>query len=165
MSVLPREFFVMYRFVFFVSILAVLSTGSLVTIGNAAPFRCAIQKFSQEFENSEAVFVGSVVSVEKEGNRKTFVFEVARFWKGITSKRVTVSVGENRRYQAIYKEGKTYLVFAKKNEDSGELFDSRCSRSTEIDGTSSNLSDVMKSLGTAKTCIDLEEKEVNEQSK
>lgn len=123
--------------------------------------KCAMPSFEVEYEHSTSVFVGEVIEVSKEGDKRQFVFEVKRFWKGVTSKKLKLSVTENMRFQAPFEEGKTYLVFAKKNEDDGELFDGRCSRSAEIGGYSSTLEGDVEKLGDAKTCISLGSKEIN----
>lgn len=124
--------------------------------------KCAMPTFAAEFDQSTAVFIGEVVKDEKKGDNRFFEFEVKRFWKGVSSRIVSVSVSESMRYQAFYEEGKTYLVFAKADDD-GHLFDGRCSRSAEVDGSSSTLKADLEKLGEAKTCIDLEGKEKNEE--
>ena len=117
--------------------------------------KCFFPSFIQEFERSGAVFVGEVLKESKDGNNKEFVFLVNRYWKGISSRKLTIRVAENPRFKAQFKEGKTYLVFARKDEDTGTLYDGRCSRSAQIGGYSSNLKDDLEKLGDVKTCIDL----------
>ncbi len=126
----------------------------------ATPFKCATPSFDSEYRDSSAVFVGEVTKSGKEGDKRLFVFRVKHFWKGVSSKEIEISVFENMRYQAAFEEGKSYLVFAKSNED-GSLYDGRCSRSGEIGGYSSSLKDDLLSLGEPKTCIDLKEEENN----
>ena len=142
---------------FFVIAVIGTLTESSSAFSPAEEMRCAIATFDVEYDRSAAVFAGKVVKMKKEGNKKHFVFKVKRFWKGVSSKKIELSVSENPRYQAIYEEGKTYLVFAKRNEDTGALWDGRCSRSAEIGGYSSNLKNDLEKLGEGKTCIDLSE--------
>ena len=117
---------------------------------------------AKEYKYSAAVFIGEVVKVSKEGNVKRFEFDVERYWKGVSSKKIVLSVYENMRFQAQYKEGRRYLVFAKKSENNDILIDRRCSRSTEINEYLTTLETDLEKLGEAKTCIDLKEKEVDE---
>ncbi len=143
-----KNFFILVCFFFF----------GLVSAQNsvAAPAKCAIPSFNNEFKNSAAVFVGEVIRSSKSGDKRSFVFRVRHFWKGVNSREIEVSVFENMRYQAGYEDGKSYLVFARSNED-GTLSDGRCSRSAEIGGYSGSLKDDLQTLGEPKTCIDLKE--------
>lgn len=120
--------------------------------------KCAIQKFDDEYANSKAVFIGEVISVEIDGDKKIYEFKVKKYWKGIEDTKVKVAVYENMRFQSPYNAEKTFLVFAKEDEN-GELFDQRCSRSKDLNGTSADLKDDLKKLGEGKTCISLEDKE------
>ena len=121
--------------------------------------KCAMPSFAQAYKNSAAVFVGEVIKEAKVGDNREFIFRVERYWKGIAAKKVKVLVYENPRYQAQFEKGKSFLVFATEDEDSGILFDGRCSRSAEIGGYSSSLKDDLDKLGAGKTCIDLNEAE------
>ena len=140
-------------------LLAILCTAiSAFGIEPAADNRCAIRSFQAEYEASAAVFVGEVVKMQESDGSKYFVFKVSKFWKGVRSEHIKVRVHENPRFQSPFEEGKTFLVFAKK-DDEGILWDGRCSHSSEIGGTSSTLKDDLEKLGEAKTCIDLKEGE------
>ncbi|NNE66652.1 MAG: hypothetical protein HKN33_08795 [Pyrinomonadaceae bacterium] len=121
---------------------------------NEASTRCSLRSFQAEYRVSAAVFVGEVVKMNESEGKKYFVFKVKKFWKGVRSEHVKVFVRENARFQSPFEEGKTFLVFAKKDDD-GVLRDGRCSHSAEIDGTSSTLKDDLEKLGKGKTCIDL----------
>ncbi|MCB1023528.1 MAG: hypothetical protein KDB79_04005 [Acidobacteria bacterium] len=111
--------------------------------------KCAMLKFDAEYKNSKAVFVGKVIAIEKDGDSRIFEFEVQKFWKGIDSKTVKVSVYENMRFQAQFKVDREYLVFAK-GSDSGILWDGRCSRSRDLAGFGGEVDEDLKSLGDAK---------------
>ncbi|MEZ5345506.1 MAG: hypothetical protein R2681_08130 [Pyrinomonadaceae bacterium] len=118
--------------------------------------KCAIPKFDAEYENSKAVFVGTVIKVEKEGDKRIFEFEVDKYWKGVESKTVIVAVTENMRFQAQFKLDGQYLVFAKDDEEGG-LWDGRCSRSKDLTGFGGEVEEDLKKLGEAKNCIPLNE--------
>ncbi len=121
-----------------------------------SPFaKCAIMKFKDEYKRSKAVFVGKVINVDRDGDKKVFEFAVKKFWKGIDGKKVKVSVHENRRYQAQFKIDRSYLVFAKES-DKGEIWDGRCSRSRDLEGYREAVEEDLRKLGKGKTCIDLE---------
>ncbi len=117
--------------------------------------RCATPNFEKEYKNSKAVFIGEVINVEKDGNKKITEFKVKKYWKGIKETKVKVTVYENPRFQSPFDEGETHVVFAKDDEEGG-LRDGRCSRSKDMNGFSPFLKDDLKKLGKGKTCIDLE---------
>jgi hypothetical protein len=133
-------------------------SGAVAATSGSIGRKCALPSFSRAYEYSSAVFVGVVLSESKVGDIKEYKILVKRYWKGVKSKKVELSVYENRRFQAQYKEGRTYLIFAREDDD-GRLIDGRCSRSSEIGGYSSNLKGDLEKLGEAKTCIDLKEEE------
>lgn len=114
--------------------------------------KCAIPKFDDEYENSKAVFVGTVNDVKKDGDKKIFEFEVSKYWKGIESKIVKVVVTENIRFQAQFKLDGQYLVFAKDDEEGG-LWDGRCSRSRDLEGFGGEVEEDLAKLGDAKIFI------------
>ena len=135
---------------------AIFSTPNFYSIAKTkVPAKCATLAFEKAYKRAGAVFVGNVLNISKEGNTKTVKFKVIKYWKGIEKTIVTVSVYENPRFQAPYKEGKRYLVFAKSKEKSG-FWDGRCSRSRDIEGFSPSLKDDLKALGKSKTCISLD---------
>ena len=123
-------------FLALVTIALVLSvfTSSKVEIEakeSAISAKCATREFNEEYKYSKAVFVGKVLSVREEpGSKKIIEFKVAKYWKGVKTKKVEVTVYETSRYQAWYEVGKDYLVYAR--DDNGSLMDGRCSRSREI---------------------------------
>jgi hypothetical protein len=114
----------------------------------AAAGRCAIPKFEKAFEQAGAVFVGKVLSRETEGGTKVFELEVEKYWKGVEDKKITVYVYENPRYQAQFKVGESYLVFAEAGDD-GKFFDRRCSRTKSMENDFGDLKDDLKKLGKA----------------
>ena len=107
--------------------------------------KCAIPNFENEFRNSKAVFVGKVTKVTKVGDDRVFEFAVEKYWKGATTKRITVSFYETTRYQAWFKLGETYLMFADRDSD-GRFTVARCSRSKDL----SDAGEDLKRLGKAK---------------
>ncbi len=126
-----------------------------LAVENHSPMNCIIRGFEGEYKNSKAVFIGEVINIEKEGDKKIIEFKVKKFWKGIKDSKVKVVVYETFRFESPFDIGETHLVFAKDN-GAGELWNHRCSRSKDLNGTSSDLEDDLKSLGKGKTCINLE---------
>lgn len=118
--------------------------------------RCATPKFDVEYKNSKAVFVGEVVNVEKDGDKKIIEFKVKKYWKGVKETKVKISVYETPRWQSPFDVSETHVVFAKDDEEGG-LRDGRCSRSKDLEGLSADLEDDLKKLGEGKTCIDLKD--------
>lgn len=108
--------------------------------------KCAIPSFQTAFEQAKTIFAGKVLSVEKNGDTKTFEFEIARYWKGAGKRKVKINVYETSRYQAFFKKGEKYLVFAGAKED-GKFYVARCSRSKEM----SEASEDLELLGEAKS--------------
>src|SRR5215203_622674 len=94
--------------------------------------KCAIQSFQAAFDGSKAVFVGEVVGEEKNGDIRTFDFKVEKYWKGADAKRLEISVYETSRFQAWFKQGGKYLIYAPADED-GHLRVYRCSRSRDLE--------------------------------
>jgi hypothetical protein len=112
---------------------------------NAANGRCAIMDVKTALRASSAIFAGRVLSETKNGSEKTFEFRVEKYWKGVGKKKVKVSVQETARFQAWFRVGESYLVFARDGED-GRLRDYRCSASKLLSEASKDL----KALGRAK---------------
>ena len=108
--------------------------------------KCAIPNVKTAYANSTAVFAGEVLSVEENGDVKTFIFRVEKYWKGVKSEKIKVSVNETMRYQAWFKVGEKYLVFAHDSEKDGKLWDGKCSGTKRLDDASKD----MKELGKAK---------------
>ena len=135
-------------------ILTVAAFGVFLTVerysGTAA--RCAVSTFEIELERSDAVFVGVVKKIEKDGNRKTFTFEVDRYWKGDGSREIKVNVYENPRFQAQFAENGRFLVFAKPDGEDGKdgLMDGRCSRSKDLDRFPEGAKEDLLRLGEGK---------------
>lgn len=111
----------------------------------AAGGKCRIPEVKTAYANSDAVFAGDVLSVNKRGNEKIIELRVKKYWKGVKNKRVKISVYETARYQAWFETGKSYLVFARKAAD-GNLHDGRCSGTKLLSEASKDI----KELGRAK---------------
>ena len=115
-----------------ISMSAVFPCGVRKASGNSA--KCAPPAVEAAYKNSKAVFVGEVLSVASDGDVKTFTFAVEKNWKGATSEEIEVSVQETMRYQAWFKVGEKYLVYARGNgKDDERLWEFRCSRSKSLE--------------------------------
>ncbi len=113
--------------------------------GSSASAKCAVPPLKQAYAGANSVFTGKVLSITQNERAKTFEFEVEKYWKGSKSKKISVKVYESTRFQAFYRVGGKYLVFARA-EDEGVLTDGRCSRSKDI----SDAADDLKGLGKAR---------------
>lgn len=107
--------------------------------------RCAIASFQTAYNQSKAVFVGEVVGDEKDGDTRKFDFKIEKYWKGADAKNVEILVYETSRYQAWFKKGEKYLIYAVADED-GKLHVGRCSRSRDVE----NAEEDLQKLGKAK---------------
>jgi hypothetical protein len=107
--------------------------------------KCAIASYQSAYSQSKAVFVGEVVGEEKNGDTKTFKFKVEKYWKGKRAKNIEINVYETSRYQAFFKKGEKYLIYATADED-GKLHVGRCSRSRDLD----NAEEDLQKLGKGK---------------
>jgi len=107
--------------------------------------RCAIASFQAAYNQSKAVFVGEVVGEEKDGDTRKFDFKVEKYWKGSDSENVEIFVYETARYQAWFKKGGKYLIYASADED-GKLRVGRCSRSRDLE----NAEEDLQKLGKGK---------------
>ncbi len=122
--------------------------------------KCAMLNFEKAYENASAVFVGEVTGIKKDGNKRVFTFKVKKYWKGVEGKTIAVAAHENRRYQAPFKKGASFLVFAKADEDGG-FWDGRCSRTRNMESYAPSLKEDLEKLGKGKT-VDEEMKECEE---
>jgi len=136
-----------------ISIAFALSEKGVSAVGRAETAKCATMTFEKEYEQTKAVFLGEVLNARKEGDKSIFEFRVKKYWKGIARRNVIVEVNEYARYQAQFKIGGKYLVFARAEGD-GRLFDMRCSRSKDLDGYGGAVQEDLKKLGKAKTFKD-----------
>jgi hypothetical protein len=100
--------------------------------------KCAIPAFRSAYSQSKAVFVGEVVGEEKSGDTRIFDFKVEKYWKGTKSARLKIMVYETARYQAWFKKGGKYLIYATAGTD-GELYVGRCSRSRDAEDAEEDL--------------------------
>lgn len=108
--------------------------------------RCGVLTVKGALQHSTAVFVGEITGEEKNGDIKTFKFEVEKYWKGAKKKEIEIFVYQTARYQSPFKEGEKFLVYAVADED-GKLTVSRCSRSRALE----HAEDDIKQLGEGKT--------------
>ena len=111
---------------------------------SAGAGRCAIAKLKTEYANSNAIFVGEVLSVSSDGDIKTFTFKIEKRWKGAASKETKVSVQETTRHQAWFEVGEKYLVFARGDETDGKLWEVKCSRTKSLGDASEDVSELGK---------------------
>jgi len=107
--------------------------------------KCAIASFQTAYSQSKAVFVGEVVGEDKDGDTRTFDFKVEKYWKGSDAAKVEILVYETARYQAWFKKGGKYLIYATADED-GKLHVGRCSRSRDLE----NAEEDLQKLGKGK---------------
>ena len=115
--------------------------------------KCAVSSFEIEFERSEEVFVGTVTGIEKSGDESVATFRLEKYWKGSGSRIASVSVYENPKFQSPFREGGRFLVFAKPDEEeSGKLYDGRCSRTTDLDRNPERAEDDLAKLGPGTMC-------------
>ena len=121
------------------------AVSSKIVIAEGEMGKCRILSFREAFEASEAVFVGKVLSEEKSGDVRTFEFEVEKYWKGESKKKIKINVYETMRYQARFQVDERYLIYANAN-DEGKLSVGRCSRSREADDASEDI----EKLGAGK---------------
>ena len=120
-------------FAAFVSAIGFGFSSNFQTAESAAGFggKCRIPDFQAAYRESKAVFTGEVVGEEKRGDTRIFDFKLEKYWKGPNDKRVEILVYETARYQAWFKEGGKYLIYASVGND-GKLHVGRCSRSRDI---------------------------------
>ena len=107
--------------------------------------KCRIPTFNEAYDYADAIFVGKVIGEEKNGDVKTFEFEVEKYWKGAKKTKIKINVYETARYQAWFQTGEKYLIYATADDD-GKLKVGRCSRSNEAE----NASEDLEKLGAGK---------------
>ncbi|HMS43287.1 MAG TPA: hypothetical protein PKE69_23865 [Pyrinomonadaceae bacterium] len=107
--------------------------------------KCYVFSYEEAFKSGKAVFVGKVLSEEKRGDTRYFEFEVEKYWKGANKKKIEIGVYETMRYQANFKTGERYLIYANANSE-GTLSVGRCSRSR----TAEQAEEDLDKLGTGK---------------
>lgn len=140
-----------YRIALFILIFSAICltlSSNLKTAGGYEPeneaAKCAIASFQKAFQGAGAVFTGEVLGFEKNGDTKTFEFKIEKYWKGASKRTIKINVYETPRYQAFFKKGEKYLVFADADAK-GSFFVARCSRSRGIGSAAEDL----KLLGKA----------------
>lgn len=108
--------------------------------------KCKPADFKYAYADAKAVFTGEITDVATDGDVKTFTFKVEKYWKGAASKRIEINVQQTMRYQAWFKVGEKYLVFARGDESSEKLWERRCSRTKLL----ANASEDLQQLGKGK---------------
>jgi hypothetical protein len=106
--------------------------------GGALNSKCAIPSFQTAYGQAKAVFVGEVAAEEKQGDIRTFDFKIEKYWKGADAQNIEILVYETARYQAWFKTGGKYLIYADADEG-GKLHVGRCSRSRDVEGAEEDL--------------------------
>jgi hypothetical protein len=114
-------------------------------LANIEAEKCAIRSFESELRDSKAVFTGKIIGESKKGDIRIFELAVEKYWKGRVGKRIKVNIYETMRYQAWFKLGEKYLIFAYESDD-GALSVERCSRSKGL----SEAKDDLRKLGASK---------------
>jgi hypothetical protein len=112
----------------------------------SAAGKCAIPTRPEAYRQAAAVFVGQVLEEEKKGDVRSFKFSVERYWKGPGRNQMKIDVYENTRYQARFRTGEKYLIYAEAGGKKDSLNVVRCSRSREVGGAADDL----KQLGKGK---------------
>ena len=93
-------------------------------------------------QNSAAVFVGRVTSVEKSDLTNKYQFFVSKQWKGIKGNTASVVTANNSAACGInFDENRDYLVYAYKNDDD-QLRTNLCSRTKRAEGADAELAEL-----------------------
>jgi hypothetical protein len=121
-------------------LLSMFATLSFQAVSPKDRAKCKVSNLKAEYTSAKAVFVGKVLSESKDGDVKTFVFEVERRWKGAPYKKIEISVQETMRYQAWFEVGEKYLVYARADAENKKLRETRCSRTKRLADASADIS-------------------------
>lgn len=113
---------------------------------------------AEERDNSNAVFQGTVESIQSSSTTKnTVIFQVDKYWKGNVGKTITVQTEENSASCGYpFQEGKKYLVYTRNTIDLRNFSTGLCSRTNLLTKAEKDLS----SLGQAQIPLDPQQ-EVN----
>src|SRR5262245_54109610 len=69
---------------------------TVIIVPGAAAYKCKpVGTPLEELKQADAVFVGKVRQVKEEESVRVAEFEVEKYWKGATSKTITVSSGKH----------------------------------------------------------------------
>jgi hypothetical protein len=123
----------------------VLTAFNFPVLGKSFICDCAVTSVKQEYKRSKAVFVGKVTNIIENDDSKTFEFRVEKYWKGVTTKIIKVTVSKTMRFEPFYKLGSRYLIYAYSGND-GNLQTSKCTRGSEVQYVQEDF----KLLGKAK---------------
>ena len=94
-------------------------------------------------DNSAAVFVGKVTSVEKSGFSNTFKFAVSKKWKGVNGNTASiVSASNSAACGIVFDENRDYLVYAFKTEGDDQLRTNLCTRTARVADAAADLAEL-----------------------
>ena len=126
-----KRLFLLALFAVVLQFLTVTAEGC--TCGNAGP-PC------EAYANTAAVFTGTVTSVTENGNYRTFVFLVGRPFKGVSRGYVRVNTGRGGGDCGYrFEIGRKYLVYASKDQQTGTMATSVCTRTQSFDAATEDL--------------------------
>lgn len=102
-------------------------------------------------EQSAAVFVGRVTSVEKGTGSNTFQFAVSKKWKGVKGDVATVVSGSNSAACGIvFDNDRDYLIYAYKIKDSDKLATNLCMRTKRVADAAADLAELGEPMDEAQ---------------
>ena len=94
-------------------------------------------------QNSAAVFVGKVVSVQKNDLTNTYQFSVSKKWKGVQGATASVETANNSAACGIgFDEDRDYLVYAYKIKGDDQLRVNMCSRTKRAADAATDLAEL-----------------------
>jgi hypothetical protein len=94
---------------------------------------------------SRAVFSGKVIKIRREGDQNKVTFEVANVWKGVKTKKVTITTHSSGSLCGYsFQKDQSYIVYCHSPQDKkqGTLRVSLCSRTKSIKNAKEDLQDV-----------------------
>ncbi len=105
----------------------------------------------EALKKASAVFSAKVVKIEEAGAQRSVSLEVLRAWKGVEEKKLVVSTAKSSASCGYgFQEGKTYLIYAYKEDKAPMLRVSLCSRTQALDKAEGDL----KELGEGKPVVE-----------
>lgn len=131
------------------AVLAAFSFGA-VLLGPVAPARacdCDVPGVKESIEQAAAIFSGEVVKLERLKDQSLrATIKVASAWKGEVGKSVEVTTAPDGGVCGYdFREGESYLVYARKERDSDDLTTDICTRTRTLREAEEDL----KALGEA----------------
>ncbi len=105
-------------------------------------------------EQSAAVFVGKVTSVEKSKGTNTFQFAVSKKWKGVQGDvAAVVSNSESAACGIVFDRDRDYLVYAFKNKGDDQLQTNLCTRTKRVADAAADLAELGEPMGDAPNAV------------